>query len=283
MLVPARDEEPYLEEALQSLVEQSFEDFEVIVVDDGSTDATAEIAQAFVAADRRFRLLRQEPRGVVAAAERARAAARGAYIACMDGDDRARPQRLQLQLEALEREELVACGVSVSYFSDDVVRDGLRRYERWLNSLSTPEAAARDVFVESPIANPTLLARRTALEAVGGYRTTPWPEDYDLILRLWAAGGRFRNLEPVLHDWRDHPERLSRTSERYSVEAFARCKVHHLRRTIVRSGTAVVVWGAGPVGKMFARELLRAGVEVAGFVDVDPRKLGKTIYGIPVR
>jgi glycosyltransferase involved in cell wall biosynthesis len=283
VLLPVRDEGAFLEEALRSIVEQSFEDFEVIVVDDGSADASGEIAAAFAAGDRRFRLIRQGRLGVVAAAERARAEARGEYVACMDGDDRARPERLQLQLETLESEGLVACGGGVSYFPSTSVRDGLRRYERWLNSLTTAELAARDVFVESPIANPTLFARRAALDAVGGYRQTPWPEDYDLILRLWAAGGHFRNLDTILHEWRDHPERLSRTSARYSVEAFTRCKVHHLRRTVLRDGRPVVIWGAGPVGKMFARELLRCGSQVEGFVEVDPRKLGKAIYGIPVR
>jgi len=278
-----RDEAEFLDRALGSLAEQSFENFEVIVVDDGSKDTSAEIAGAYVATDRRFRLIRQQQRGVVAAAERARTEARGEFVACMDGDDCARPHRLQLQLDVLQSEDLVACGGAVSYFSRNGVRAGLRRYEQWLNSLTTPELAARDVFVECPLSNPTLFARRAALDAVGGYRETPWPEDYDLVLRLWAAGGRFRNVKTVVHDWRDHAERLSRTSGRYSVEAFARCKVHHLRRTLLRDGRQALVWGAGPVGKMFARELVSAGVEVAGFVEVDPRKIGKSIYGIPVR
>ena len=283
VLVPVRDEALYLDEALRSLAVQTFEDFEVIVVDDGSTDASPEIAAAYAASDRRFRLVRQGRLGVVAASERARAEARGRYVACMDGDDRARPHRLELQLDALQSEDLVACGGGVSYFSEDRLGDGSLRYANWLNSLTTPELAARDVFVESPISNPTLFAHRGALDSVGGYRETPWPEDYDLVLRLWAAGGRFRNLDTVVHDWRDHPDRLSRTSPRYAVDAFVRCKVHHLRRTLLRGGQQAAVWGAGPVGKMFARELLRAGVVVAEFIEVDPRKIGKRIYAIPVR
>ena len=281
-LVPVRDEEPFLAEALQSLAQQTLEDYEALVVDDGSVDGTAEIATAFAARDSRFRLLRQERRGVVAAAERGRAEARGRYVACLDGDDRARPRRLELQLRALEGEGLAACGGGVAYFAEGRVSDGLRRYESWLNSLTTPELAARDVFVESPLANPALFVRRDVLDALGGYRVTPWPEDYDLVLRLWASGGRFRNLADVVLDWRDHPRRLSRTSARYSTEAFARCKVHHLQRTLLPQGRAAVVWGAGPVGKLYARELLRAGGQVAAFVDVDPRKLGKVVYGVPV-
>lgn len=159
---------------------------------------------------------------------------------------------------------------------------GARRSERWLNGLVTAEAAARDVFVECPLPHPTLVARRKAVELAGGYRDRGWPEDYDLVLRLWAIGGRFRNVEPVVLRWREHPARASRTAPAYSQEAFVRCKVHHLRRSLLAGWEGVVVWGAGPVGKAFARELRRQGEGVCAFVDVDPDKIGHTVLGAPV-
>jgi glycosyltransferase involved in cell wall biosynthesis len=275
VLLPVRDAEPYLDEALRSLAEQTHEDLEVIVVDDGSRDASADIAREWALRDRRFRLVHQEPRGFLAASQRACAEARGQYIAAMGVDDIARPRRLEVQLAALEQEGLDACGGGVAYFPS--ATDGLLRYERWLNSLTTVDAARRDVFVECPIGHPTLFARADAV----AYRSVDWPEDYDLVLRLWAAGGRFRNVEEPVLDWRDHPERLARTDPRYSLTAFARCKVHHLRRHVLRRRRAVV-WGAGPVGKLHTRVLLDTGVDVAAFVEVGERKIGKRIYGIPV-
>lgn len=275
VLVPVRDAEEYLDEALRSLSEQTHEDLEVIVVDDGSRDASGDLARDWAARDRRFRVVHQEPRGFVAASQRACAEARGRYVAAMGADDVARPRRLEVQLAALEEEGLDACGGAVAYFPDP--KDGLRRYERWLNSLTTVEAAQRDLFVECPIGHPTLFARADAVT----YRTVDWPEDYDLVLRLWAGGGRFRNVaEPVL-DWRDHPARLARTDPRYSLTAFARCKVHYLREYVLH-GRPVVVWGAGPVGKLHARVLMDVGVEVSAFVEVDERKIGKRTYGVPV-
>jgi glycosyltransferase involved in cell wall biosynthesis len=247
----------------------------VIVVDDGSRDSSGEIARDWANRDRRFRVLRQEPAGFVAASERARAEARGAYLATMGADDVSRPRRLELQLTALEEEGLAACGGGVAFFPE--VSDGLRRYEGWLNSLSTVEAAERDLFVECPIGHPTLLARAEAVS----YRVVDWPEDYDLLLRIWGAGGRFRNVDEVVLDWRDHPARLARTDARYSLEAFARCRARYLRQDVLE-GRAAVIWGAGPVGKLHARALREAGVEIEAFVDVDPRKIGKRIYGIPV-
>jgi glycosyltransferase involved in cell wall biosynthesis len=277
-----RDEAPYLAEALGSLSAQTLGDFEVLVVDDGSEDGSAELAAQHARADRRFRVLTQPHAGLVPALERARAAARGRFLARMDGDDVATPERLAGQLEALESEGLDACGGRIEYFGEGTVRDGSRRYERWLNGLVTEVAAARDVFVECPLPHPALTVRRDALDAAGGYRNRGWPEDYDLVLRLWAQGARFRNVEQVVLRWRDHPGRLSRTDQSYSQDAFVRCKVHHLRATLLRDVDGVVVWGAGPVGKSFARELRRVGVAVVGFVDVDPRKIGRSVYGAPV-
>lgn len=276
VLLPVRDEAPYLDEALQSLSAQTFDDFEVLVVDDGSRDGSAEIADAHAREDSRFRVLRQPQSGLVAALERGRAEARGRFLARMDGDDVALPHRLEIQVAALDADaRLGACGGGISYFPEDAVRDGARRYERWINGLVTEEAAARDVFVECPLPHPTLIARREVV----AYRRCDWPEDYDLVLRLWAGGVRFRNVDAVVLRWREHPARSSRTEGRYSLESFVRCKIAHLRTTLLRGFERVVVFGAGPVGKAFAREL---GRSVAAFVDVDPRKIGKTIYGVPV-
>jgi hypothetical protein len=278
VLLPVRDEEAHLGEALGSILRQTLEDLEVIVVCDGCTDASAEIARS--TGDARVRVVEQEPLGLVPALQRARREATGMLLARMDGDDVAHPERLAVQLDLLQDEGLDACGAAVELLG--AAGDGMRRYQRWLNGLVTPELAARDVFVECPIAHPTLLIRAEAFDRVGGYRDRGWPEDHDLLLRLWAAGARFCNAPAELLQWRQHPRRLSRTSERYSEAAFVRCRAHHLARSLAR-GREVVVWGAGPVGKAIARALQAEGVTVAAFADVDPRKVGNRIAGVPVR
>jgi glycosyltransferase involved in cell wall biosynthesis len=277
-----RDEAPFLDEALASVAAQTLSELEVLVVDDGSTDDSAAIGEAWAARDPRFRALRQEPLGLVAALERARAAACAPVLARMDGDDVCAPERLALQLAALEAEGLDAVGCGIRYVPDEAVRDGARAYAAWINGLVTVEAAARDVFVECPLPHPALVVRADALAAAGGYRDEGWPEDYDLVLRLWERGARFRNLDRVLLDWREHPERASRVDERYSQDAFVRCKVHFLLRTVLADGRDYEIWGAGPVGKSFARALIAAGRPPARFVDVDPRKIGTRVHGMPV-
>ena len=231
----------------------------------------------------------QPPLGIVDALERARVRARGRFLARMDADDIAHRDRLAQQLDLMEaRTDLVGCGCLVEYFPPDRVRDGARRYERWINQAVTREEIDRALFVECPLAHPTFFLRADSVAAVGGYRDVGWPEDYDLLLRLWAAGGRFEKVPEVLLSWREGAGRLSRTHDRYGPDRFLACKVHHLIRTVLAperpppGGRPVVIWGAGPVGKALSRALQGEGVELRAFVDLDPRKIGQEIHGAPV-
>ncbi len=278
-----RDGAAHLEEAAASLEAQTDGDFEVLAVDDGSTDATPELLCAWARRDRRVRVIRQEPLGIVAALERARREARGRFLARMDADDVSEPERFALQRALLEETpSLAGCGTWVRYFPRHRLRDGARRYETWLNGAATPAEVAREVFVECPLAHPTFFLRADAVETVGGYLDPGWPEDYDLVLRLWGAGLGLANVGRVLLHWREGKGRLSRTHRAYAADAFVACKVHHLRGTLLRGGKGVAVWGAGPVGKAFSRAFLAVGTPVAAFVEVDPRKIGQEIHGAPV-
>ena len=282
VLLPVRNGGMPLYEAIDSLSSQTFSDFEVVAVDDGSADGSYEVLDEWSERDARVRVIRQEPSGIVGALERARSAARGRYLARMDSDDIAHPSRLERQLALVESDSLVGCGCAVEYFPAASVGEGARRYEAWINTSVTHEEIAREMFVECPLAHPTFFMRADAVADIGGYRDRDWPEDYDLILRLWARGGRLGKVPETLLRWREGPDRLSRNDERYAPEAFLRCKVHHLRRTLLRDRDRVVIWGAGPVGKALAVELLGAGTELVAFVEVDPRKVGQDIHGAPV-
>ncbi|HUF89933.1 MAG TPA: glycosyltransferase [Gemmatimonadota bacterium] len=284
MLLPVRDGEDHVDRAIESLVGQTLTDLEILAVDDGSADGTPERLARWAGRDGRVRVLSQPTGGIVPALERARAAARGRWLARMDADDVSAPRRLEHQLACMEESDplLAACGCRVEYFPRRGLGAGALRYERWINGLVSPAEIERDLFVECPLAHPTFFLDAEAVRAAGGWRDAGWPEDYDLLFRLRERGGRFAKVPAVLLSWRERPGRLSRVDPRYSPGAFRRCKVHWLRRGPLRGGRAVVVWGAGPNGKRFALELQRQGVRVAAFVELDPRKIGKRIHGAPV-
>jgi glycosyltransferase involved in cell wall biosynthesis len=283
VLLPVRNGEQTLGRALASLDRQLFRRFEVVAVDDGSSDATAAILARWARTDARVRPVAQPPLGIVAALETARRHARGRWLARMDADDEAHPMRLSRQYElAAADEDIGLVGCHVRYAPRAGLSDGARRYEAWLNALTTPREIARDVWVECPVAHPTFFLRGDVLEEVGGYRDMGWPEDYDLLLRLHLAGVPCRNVPSRLLRWWDDPGRLSRNAPAYTPAAFRRCKVHHLQRSLLAGRAGAVVWGAGPTGKAFSRALLDAGIAVLAFVEVDPRKIGQEIHGAPV-
>lgn len=282
--MPCRDAEPFLDACISSLEAQTESRFEALVLDDGSSDRTRELLGAWANRDPRVRLFEPDGSGIVAALQRLAREARAPRIARMDADDIAKPERLAAQVRLLSgAPDVAACGTGVRYFPRPASGSGYQRYQTWINGLTDVAAVERDLFVECPIAHPTLMVRRTAFEAVGGYRDTAGPEDYDLVLRLAAAGHGLTNVPEILHEWRLGEHRLSERSDRYGPDAFRRLKISFLAHGRVPADRPLVIWGAGKVGKAFARAWLETGTRrIDAFVDLDPRKIGQTIHGAPV-
>jgi glycosyltransferase involved in cell wall biosynthesis len=280
VLLPVHDAANTLEVCLRSIVRQTEPQFEVLVVDDGSTDDTVAIARAFASGDPRFRVIERSHEGLVPTLNAGIEHARGDIIVRMDGDDIMHRERLALQIDALSDATLSAVGCHVRLFPRDDMGSGLRAYEAWLNGLVTPTDVLRDAFIECPIAHPTL-AIRTGILAEHGYRDRGWPEDYDLVLRLLGAGRAIAVVPKRLLMWRNHPTRLSRMDGAYAIDRFTACRAHHLARSFV--GTEhYVLWGFGHTGKALRRALAAEGKSVVAIVDVHPGRIGQVIHGAPV-
>lgn len=284
VLMPCRDAAGTLPAALASVRRQRGVRLELIAVDDGSGDATAQLLAASAAADSRVRVLSPGCRGLVAALNTGLAAARAPLVARMDADDVMHPLRLALQRDRLLAEPaLSVLGCRVRAFPPRAVMAGYREYLRWQNACLTPAQIAGDMYRESPLAHPSVMFRAEAVRSAGGYRDGPFPEDYELWLRLHAAGHRFAKLDRELLAWRDWPGRTSRVDPRCSAEAFDALRARYLSRDPrLRSGRELVIWGAGRRARPRVRRLLAAGLELAGWVDIDPRKLARLLWGLPV-
>ncbi len=280
VLMPVRDGGEHLRAAVDSILAQSLDDLELVLVDDGSRDDA--VARLDSLDDHRLQRFTNPGQGIVSALNFAAFNARGDYLARMDADDIALPQRLERQLALLEREPGVGIvGAEVEIFAEQGVGEGYRFYQDWINGLRAPADIAREIFVESPIPHPTAMLSSRLFRALGGYREVAWAEDYDLWLRAHLQGVGMAKPDGVLLKWRDRDGRLSRADSRYTVERFLDAKAHYLARSRLRNRHAVI-WGAAPTGARLHDALEREGVEVTAFIDIDPKKIGGRKRGRPV-
>jgi len=283
ILMSVRNEERFLPATLASLQRQSLPDWELVAIDDGSSDATPQLLAAAAAADARIRFFPRPANGLIDALNFGLQQCRSELVARLDGDDVCHPRRLELQLASLrDQPSLDLVASRVRHFPRPQLSDGMLAYETWQNALLDHDAIMRDLFVESPFTNPSVVFRRQAVLEAGGYLETGWAEDYDLWLRLAAAGCRFARRPETLLYWRDSPKRLTRTDAAFSLQAFRRCKAHYLRRGYLAGCDAVTLWGAGQEGKAWRLTLLELGVTVERWIEIDPRKIGQLIHGAPV-
>lgn len=283
VVLPFRNADRFLDEALASVAGQTFKEFEAVLVNDDSDDASLAIAKDWCRRDPRFRLIHSCGSGLVDALNSGLEHSRGDWIARMDADDISLPERLEKQLNlalSMGPETVVSC--QVESFPDDVVTDGYRMYEKWLNHLIEPEEIKKNLFVESPVPHPTAFYHREGILAAGGYLERELPEDYELWLRLWSRGFRFSRVPEVLLRWRDHPDRLSRTSSSYSLTSFYRLKAKYLACVPCMSAKRVLIAGSGQTARRLGKCLQDEGFEIEAFIDPDKDRQGHTLRNRPV-
>ena len=279
VVLPVRNAAKTIERAVRSILQSSFKQIELIVIDDGSTDGSPEIINSII--DPRLHLFQQGQEGICAAANRGTTEAHAPIIARMDADDFSHPSRLKLEFEHLHKNNLdiVGCQVKIVDLQGQAI-NSMQRYEKWTNSLTEPNQIAAMRFVELPIINPTLMAKREVFEL--GYRHGDWPEDYDLCLRSLEKNLKAAKVKKVLLDWIDSSNRLTRKDARYSPKAFDRCRRTHLIEGPLKYIKEVVLWGAGKTGKLWLRWLQEKEFLVKQIIEVSPKKIGTKIHGVPV-
>jgi glycosyltransferase involved in cell wall biosynthesis len=272
---------PFLPEAVTSVLEQSYSDFELLVINDGSTDEGPDYLQSLT--DPRLKVISCEHLGIVDALNHGLAVANGRFIARMDADDRCHPQRLERQVAFLNQHPRIGLvGTGARHWFGEEGSAGFGQYIQWNNRLVTPEDLYRSRFVESPLIHPTVMFRKEIAEQHGGYRAGDFPEDYELWLRWLEAGVRMAKLDWVGLDWRERPFRLSRSDQRYAVHAFYRTKAQYLAQWLLKKGhheRGILIWGAGRVSRLRAEELTFRGISIYGYIDIDPHKIGNRIHG----
>ena len=290
VIVAVRDAEATLERALESIRAQSEERWEAIVVDDGSTDATAEVAQRAAGEDGRIRVVRRPAAGVSAARNAGLAAARGAWVLFLDADDWLEPRALELLGDALAADPAV--DVAYGAWSRITELGRVREQTAW----PEPDALFAVLARRSVLPINTVLFRRSLTEGVGGFDTElATGEDWDFWQRLARCGARFALVPQPVAVYRFRRESASNVPERLlagAVEVIGRGhrpdprvrsphRDHAAGRPPQEAPSAVLImacWCAGlAIGRAEGASRLLEAVPTNGVVDVDPRAAGETL------
>lgn len=276
IVLPFFNADNTLATAVESILGQTFKSFELLMVNNNSTDESFSIAQQFAKKDSRVRLLNETKQGVDHAMNCGMENARGRFVARMDADDVSHPERLEKQVRFLnENPHIGLVGSYVKYVPHNSRTGGFKRFVSWVNSFHTSEEIERNRFVEIPLVNPTILFRREWFEKLGGCRQGDFPEDYEMLLRFLEGGVKMAKLPELLLEWHDYSTRLTRTDERYTTGAFFRVKAEYFKKWSERNNPfhpEIWVWGAGRKTRQRARLLLDEGLKIKGFIDIAERK-----------
>ena len=281
VILPFFNAERTLESAIKSILNQTFQDFELLLVDNNSTDNSFFIAENFAEKDSRIYLLKEEKQGVANAMNCGLQNARGKFLARMDADDISMPQRLEKQVQFLNNNpEIGLIGTKVKYVSHNKNTAGFERFVEWANSFYSSKEIELNRFVEIPIINPTILFRRELFEKYGGCFDGDFPEDYEMQLRYLEAGVKMAKLDEQLLEWHDYSTRLTRTDERYSTEAFFKIKAKYFKKWSAKNNSFnpnIWVWGAGRKTRQRAKLLEKEGIVINGFIDIIKSKTTQRI------
>lgn len=283
ILMPVFNTADFLSDCLESVINQTEKDWELIAVDDFSSDESYHILKAYQLKDARIQVLQNTEKGIAPALKMAFEHSSGQLITRMDSDDKMKPDKLACLKAALLQHGrgTIATG-QVEYFRAEGIGEGYRKYAVWINSLIENGHCFDEIYKECTVPSPCWMSFKDDLKKCEAFTHTIYPEDYDLLFRWRAAGFRILPEKKVLHEWRDWSERTSRTNSLYKDNAYLALKLNWFLQTDHEPSRPLVIWGAGKKGKRIARILNELKVSF-GWVTNNQSKIGHAIRGIELR
>lgn len=279
ILLPVKNTEAYLPDCLNSILSQRFSNWELLAVNDHSTDNSKAILSTYARQDYRISVLDNEGTGIINALRLAYNKSKGAYITRMDSDDRMVVDKLEVLLTNVHENGVGTLAVGqVKYFSDTPLGNGYQQYEQWLNQLTEKGDNYQEIYKECVIPSPCWMVHRQDLDRCGAFQPNRYPEDYDLCFRFYQQGLKVIPCQQVLHYWRDYPTRTSRTDDNYADNRFLDLKLDYFLELDYTVAQPLVLWGAGKKGKWLAKKLVEQDIAFH-WVCNNPQKIGKSIYG----
>jgi glycosyltransferase involved in cell wall biosynthesis len=279
IIMPIKNTEQYVKECVDSILAQYYVNWELLVVDDNSTDNTLPILKTYARIDSRIKVYQNNGNGIIDALRLAYSKSNGDLITRMDADDVMDKEKLTVLSQNLlnSGKGHIAVGL-VKYFSEDELGEGFKNYENWLNSLTLEGRNFEEIYKECVIPSPCWMIFKEDLEKCDAFRPNQYPEDYDLTFRFYLNGLQPISCNKVLHYWRDYASRTSRTNEHYADNTFLAIKSHYFLQLERATDKNLVIWGAGGKGKTLAQKLIDKNIAFYWICD-NPKKIGKHIYG----
>lgn len=276
--MPVFNAEKTLDACLRSIFSQTLQEFELVAVNDNSTDRTIEVLQSYD--DPRVRILDNSQKGIVSALNLGLEYCQSDLVARMDADDVMYATRLEKQHDVMHEDPVITlCASKARKFPEEKIKAGYVEYMRWQNACLTGQDINDQIYIESPFAHPSVMFRKNRVLELGAYREGEFPEDYELWLRLFHAGESMMKIDEVLIDWRESDHRLSRTSSRYSEAAFEKLRAEYLAKDKRLLGRRIFIWGAGRKTRQRAQYLIDNGINPSAWIDIDMKKVGNEYHG----
>jgi len=263
--MPAKNAAPFISKCIESIIQQSFENWELVIVDDFSTDLTVEIVSDFSLKDVRIRLFKNRENGIIPALQRAFEKSSGQYVTRMDADDLMPIDKLDLFYNEIKKHQNSVVTGNVNYFSNDEVSEGYIRYEKWLNSLTKKDDFYNAIYRECTIASPNWMVNRICFVKDFKFSDLIYPEDYDMVFQWYKNNYSVVKLNQVTHFWREHESRTSRVHEAYQQESFFKLKANYFIDIELKVNEKVQLIGAGIKGKLVAAILKKRNVKFDWF------------------
>jgi glycosyltransferase involved in cell wall biosynthesis len=223
VILPVYNAERYVGQAIESILGQTLGDFELIVIDDGSTDSSSDVIKRYAAQDRRIVPVSRENRGLVATLNEGIDLARGQWIARMDADDIALPNRFERQIAHLRQTGADLCGGAVRCFGN--------RKAVWRFPISH-EGCEVQLLFDVPFAHPTVIGRKELFATLRYDPAFETSEDYDLWQRVWAAGYRMINVPDVVLRYQVHGGQVSQNRDTRHDERVSTIRMRHWREVL---------------------------------------------------
>lgn len=284
IIMAVKDTEPYLPDCLDSIIAQTYENWELIAVNDHSSDRTPEILAEYAKADSRIRVFQSDRPRLIPTLQVGYAQARGTLINRMDSDDKMPDDKLEVLVKEWQKygNGHIIAGGTKHFVDTGEVGDGFIQYENWLNQVAKNNTHYQEIYRECVIPSHCWIIHKEDFDAAGAFDPIVYPEDYDLCFRFYRLGLKVLGIDKILHYWRDRSERISRTWEEYEDNRYFDLKLRYFYELDRDRSRPLVLWGAGKNGKDMAR-LLQSYQDSFHWVCDNVRKIGKDIYSVRMK